>query len=57
MIVSRVGRTIERLFELARSGTSLPSGAGLEAMVRDDRALLGEALDVLGFLLQEATAG
>ena len=44
----------QRLFELARPGRSLPSGARLQPMMRDDRAFLGEALDVLGFLLQEA---
>ena len=52
MIVSLVGRTIERLFELAGRAASLPSGPGFEPVVRDDRAFLGEALDVLGFLLQ-----
>ena len=33
------------------------AGLGLEPVVRDDGALLGEALDVLRFLLEEATAG
>ncbi len=42
----------ERLLELAR-GHELAVGVDLEPMVRDDRALLREALDVRGFLLQE----
>ena len=52
MIVSDVGRHDERLFELA-GRHELAVGVGLQTMVRDDRALLREALDVRGFLLQE----
>ena len=46
----------QRLFELA-GGTQLAVRAGFQPVMRDDRAFLGEAFDVLGFLLQEATAG
>ena len=52
MIVSRRRPHDERLLELARRH-ELAVGVGLEPMVRDDRALLREALDVRGFLLQE----
>ena len=56
MIVSLVGRTMSGSSSLA-DGAGRSAGLcriGLQPMVRDDRALLGEALDVLGLLLQEA---
>ena len=56
MIVSDVGRTISGSSS-SPVGTQLAVRARFEAVVRDDRALLGEALDVRGFLLEEATAG
>ena len=57
MIVSEVGRTISGSSSLASgSGSSLPS-IGPQPVVRDHRHLLGEALDVLGLLGEEAQAG
>ncbi len=53
MIVSEVGRTISGSGSSA-AGCSLPSASLLEAVVRDHRHLLGEALDVLGLLLEVA---
>ena len=57
MMVSEVGRTIS-------GSSSLASGIGLQLavdrlqpVVGDDRHLLGEALDVLGLLGDEARAG
>ena len=54
MIVSDVGRTMSGSSS-SPGGDELAVGALLEPVVRDDRALLGEALDVLGFLLEEAS--
>ena len=55
MIVSLVGRTISgsSSFAIGR-GPQAALAVRLQPMVRHDRALLGEAFDVLGFLLQEA---
>ena len=53
MIVSLVGRTISGSSSWP-VGTQLAVRARLQPVVRDDRAFLGEALDVLGLLLQEA---
>ena len=55
MIVSLVGRTMSGSSSLARRrGLQAALAVGLQPMVRHHRALLGEALDVLGLLLQEA---
>ena len=53
MIVSQVGRTTSGSSSLP-GGHELAVGSGLEAMMRDDGAFLGEALDVLGLLFQKA---
>ena len=53
MIVSRVGRTTSGSVSLpARHELAL--GVDLETVMRDDRAFLGETLDVLGFLFEIA---
>ena len=49
MIVSEVGRTTSGSVSSA-AGTRLAVGVLLQPVVRDDRHLLGEALDVLGLL-------
>ena len=55
MIVSDVGRMISASSSFASGSTSRPlPGIGLEPVVRDDGALLGEALGHLLFLGEEA---
>ena len=54
MIVSEVGRMISSSSSLASGSTSMPlPGIGLEPIVGDDGAFLGEALGHLLFLGQE----
>ena len=54
MIVSDVGRTISGSSSLASGSTTQLAAFVLQPVVRDDRHLLGEALDVLGLLGDEA---
>ena len=54
MIVSDVGRTISGSSSLASGIENQLAALVLQAMVRDDRHLLGEAFHVLGFLGDEA---
>ena len=53
MIVSLVGRTTSGSSSLP-VGYQLAVGSGFEPVMRDDRAFLGKALDVLGLFLQVA---
>ena len=52
MMVSEVGRTISGSSS-SPVGPQLAVRAGFQAVMGDDRAFLGEALDVRGFLLHE----
>ena len=55
MIVSLVGRTISGSSSFGRrGGPQAPCAVGFQPMVGDDGAFLGEPLDVLGLLFQEA---